>query len=97
MLFLQIYEDTEAKLSSPLRFIVEIGLSPGVAGDAVENGKRTLFPIAWSRFAILCLIRCSLDWLKLNDILMSPHISGFGSMIDCACQCFRLSPQVSTN
>eukprot|EP00802_Teleaulax_amphioxeia_P000868 Tamp_00869.p1 GENE.Tamp_00869~~Tamp_00869.p1 ORF type:complete len:472 (+),score=150.05 Tamp_00869:2456-3871(+) len=49
----KVFEDTSAKLHSPQRFCVQIGLSPGVAGDAREKegkgGKKHLDcqPVIW--------------------------------------------------
>ena len=45
----QVFEDTTAKLHSPERFYVQIGLSPGVAGDVRVLGKKHLDcqPVIW--------------------------------------------------
>ena len=72
----KVFEDKTARLHSPERFFVQIGLSPGVAGDAMVLGKKHLDcqPMIW---CVLCKRRareknrCTCERLL---VLSSPYM-----------------------
>jgi hypothetical protein len=61
----QVFEDKTARLHSPERFFVQIGLSPGVAGDAMVLGKKHLDcqPMIW---CVLCKVACEGNFSLLH-------------------------------
>ncbi len=71
----KVFEDKTARLHSPERFFVQIGLSPGVAGDAMVLGKKHLDcqPMIWCVYLVLCKRRAGQKCFRCTCLRQSPQ------------------------